>query len=209
MTAGAEPVPRVREAARRTVRGDRGVEANARWTAATAVVLVVLLFVEGLTLLSLHALLKPHVLIGVMLIPPALLKIATTGYRFARYYAGAPAYRRKGPPAPLLRLFGPFIVVLTLAVLGSGVALLFVPSERSNLVLIHKASFVLWFGVTTIHVLGHLRETASLAPRDFIRRSRGEVRGAGLRQWTIALSLVLGALLGVLTLGRVGVYLAH
>ncbi len=41
-----------------------------------------------------------------------LLKIGSTGYRFARYYTGAVPYVRKGPPAPLLRLLGP-VVVLT------------------------------------------------------------------------------------------------
>ena len=57
------------------------------------------------------------------MIPPAVLKIASTGWRFVRYYAGAPAYRRKGPPPVLLRLLGPVVVILTVVLLASGVAL--------------------------------------------------------------------------------------
>jgi hypothetical protein len=47
-----------------------------------------------------------------------------------------------------------------------------------------------------------------LAPRDWLRRTRRDVTGAGARQWLIAASLVVGILLGVLFLGRVGPWLA-
>ncbi len=46
-----------------------------------------------------HGLLVAHMFIGLVLIPPVLLKLGSTGYRFARYYTGAPAYRAKGPRA--------------------------------------------------------------------------------------------------------------
>ena len=61
----------------------------------------------------------------------------------------------------------------------------------------HKASFVLWFGVMTIHVLGHLVETARVAPRDWMRRTRRQVDGASLRQWALATSVVAGLLAGL------------
>ena len=73
---------------------------------------------------------------------------------------------------------------------------------------VHKASFVLWFFAMTAHVLGHLAEVARLAPRDWMRRTRHDVRGAGARQWLIAASLVAGALLGLALLGRVRPWLA-
>jgi hypothetical protein len=57
-------------------------------------------------------------------------------------------------------------------------------------------------------VLGHLAEVARFAPRDWLRRTRRDVGGAGTRQWLIAASLVVGALLGVLVLSRVGPWLA-
>ncbi len=134
---------------------------------------------------------------------PILLKIGSTLYRFARYYYGDERYRRKGPPPVVLRLIGPFVVVLTLVVMASGIALLFVSaSQRSTVLLVHKASFVLWFGATTIHVLGHIFDTASLAPRDWYGQSRREVDGAGARQWLLAVSLLLGILAAVLVWGR-------
>jgi len=151
-------------------RADAGVAANARLTAANAAVLLVLLAAEGVTVLRVRALLMPHVFIGVVLIPPVLLKVASTGWRFARYYSGVPAYRRKGPPPLLLRLLGPVVVILTVVLLASGVGLLLVsPSWLALLLKVHKASFVLWFGAMTIHVLGHLGEVFRLAPRDWPR----------------------------------------
>jgi hypothetical protein len=186
-----------------------GVEANARLTGATAAVLLVLLAAEGATIPLIGPLLTPHIVIGIILIPPILLKMATTGYRFARYYTGDPRYRKKGPPLAMLRLLGPFVVVLTIAVVASGVALLFVSrsaSWHSRLMLAHKASFVLWFGAMTIHVVAHLLDTAKLAPRDWYGRTRREVSGAGARQWAIVASLVAGLLLGLLFVPRASSY---
>jgi len=186
-----------------------GVEANARLTATAAVVLLVLLAAEGVTVLRIRALLTPHVFIGMLLVPPVLLKMGSTGYRFVRYYAGSPDYRRKGPPPALLRLLGPVVVLLTLTLFASGIALLFAPHGlRRELLFVHKASFVLWFVAMAVHVLGHLLDTARLAPLDFYWRTRQQVAGAGLRQWALAASIALGALLAVLFVGRVGHYLA-
>jgi len=185
------------------------VASNARLTASNAAVLLALLAAEGATILRVRQLVSPHVFIGTLLIPPVLVKIGSTGYRFVRYYQGAPAYRRKGPPALLLRLLGPVVVILTLVLLASGVALLFAsPAGSGQLLFVHKASFVLWFFAMTAHVLGHLAEVARLAPRDWLRRTRRDVRGAGGRQWLIAASLVAGALLGLALLGRVAPWLA-
>lgn len=167
--------------------------------------LFVLLAAEGVTILRIHRLLSAHVFIGMLLVPPVLLKLGSTGYRFVRYYRGSAAYRGKGAPPPLLRLLGPFVVVLTLLVFGSGIALMFVASAwRPPMLFVHKASFVLWFGAMTIHVLAHLQETARLAPLDWLRRARRDVAGAGLRQWAVVTSLALGIPLGLLLVGRVG-----
>jgi hypothetical protein len=179
------------------------VEANARLTSGTAVVLLVLLAVEGVTILRIRGLISVHVFIGMLLVPPVLVKTCSTVYRFARYYRGAADFRCKGPPPILLRVLGPFVVLLTFAVLASGIALLFVgPSLRSQVLFPHKATFILWLAAMTVHVLGHVLETARVAPRDWMRRTRRGVTGAGLRQWTIAASLVVGLLPGLLVLGR-------
>ncbi len=109
----------------------------------------------------------------------------------------------------MLRLLGPVVVILTLVLLASGVALLLVSRSWLPLLLkAHKASFVLWFGAMTIHVLGHLGEVFRLAPRDWLHRTRRDVTGAGPRQWLIAASLVVGVMLGFLLLSQVGHWLA-
>jgi hypothetical protein len=59
-----------------------------------------------------------------LLIPPVLLKLGSTGYRFARYYSGSAPYVRKGPPHIALRVLAPGVVLTTLALFGTGVALL-------------------------------------------------------------------------------------
>ena len=181
------------------------VEANARLTGSTAVVLFVLLAVEGVTILRIHKLLSLHVFIGMLLVPPVALKVGSTGYRFVRYYTGSEPFRRKGPPSLVLRLLGPMLVILTAVVFASGIALLFVgPAWRLHILFVHKASFVLWLGATTIHVLGHVSDTMKLAPRDWMRRTRREIAGAGARQWVLALSLVTGLVLGLAFVGRAG-----
>lgn len=186
-------------------RGDEGVESNRRLTAMTAAVLLVLLAVEGLTILRISVLLVPHVLIGMLLVPPILLKIGSTGWRFARYYLGSPAYRRKGPPPTLLRLLGPIVVGMTAAVMGTGIALLLAPPHlRGELLFLHKASFVAWFAVMAVHVTGHLVDTTRLAPRDFDWRTQHRARGAGIRQLAIAVAICLGLALAVVTAPKAG-----
>src|SRR5438067_2101767 len=75
-----------------------GTEGNERLTATAGVLLLVLFAVEGATLLSIRSFLTLHIFIGMVLIPPVLLKLAATGYRFARYYTGHVPYHTKGPP---------------------------------------------------------------------------------------------------------------
>ena len=183
-----------------------GVEANARLTGSTAAVLLVLLAVEGVTILEVGNLLRLHVFVGMLLVPPVLLKSASTGYRFARYYAGSPPYVRRGPPPPVLRFLGPVVGVLTISVLGTGISLLWAPrSWRDTALLLHKATFILWFCAMTVHVLGHLVDTYRLAPRDWTPRAE-YVPGVWLRRATIVATLVAGAGLGLLALGQVGTW---
>jgi hypothetical protein len=109
-----------------------GVAANARLTGAAAAALLVLLAAEGATIPFIGPLLGPHIFIGLLLIPPVALKMGSTGYRFLRYYSHSPAYVRKGPPHAALRFLAPGVVLTTLALFGTGVALLLdgPPSNR-------------------------------------------------------------------------------
>jgi hypothetical protein len=132
------------------------------------------------------------------------VKIGSTSWRFTRYYLGDPAYRAKGPPAPALRVLGPFVVLLTVLLFASGIALLLDPNGLGGqLLFIHRASFFVWFAAMAVHVLGHLVETGRLAPRDWVRRTRRRVPGATVRQLTIVASLALGAVLAAALTGRV------
>ena len=150
----------------------RGPSGNARLTATTGVILLVLVALEGLTLVSLRPLLPAHVFIGMLLIPPIALKLGSTGYRFARYYTKDRDYRLAGPPQALMRMLGPFVIVATLVLFGSGVAMLALGPGQGWVVNIHKASFIAWLVVTGIHVLGHVLHIPGLAGADF-RAPRG------------------------------------
>ena len=75
-------------------------------------------------------------------------------------------------------------------------------SLRQPMLLLHKASFILWFAAMTVHVIGHIVETARLAPLDWLSRAHADIAGARWRQWAVAASMALGAPLGVLLMGR-------
>jgi len=80
-----------------------GVGGNSRLTSATGIVLLALLAVEGVTILSVRQMITLHIYVGILLLGPVLLKSGSTMYRFVRYYRGAPAYLKKGPPHPRIR----------------------------------------------------------------------------------------------------------
>ncbi len=182
-----------------------GVEANERLTGSTALVLLVLLAIEGVTVLRVHSLLTVHVFVGMLLIPPILVKISSTTWRFARYYLGSPEYRHKGPPPTALRVTGPFVVLVTVALFASGVLLLFGPFDwRTRLLQLHQASFIVWFIFMTVHVLGHLGDMARLSTKDWARRTRGLVSGSRARRLLITLSLLAGLALALLAVSHVG-----
>jgi len=179
-----------------------GVDGNERLTAATGAVLIALLAALGLTILSIQALIWWHFLLGMLLIPPVLLKLGTTGWRFLRYYRGAPEYVRRGPPLLPLRLMAPLVVAATLAVFATGVALLVVGPAGGLLVGLHKASFIVWFVVTAVHVLAHVRPLPRLVAADWQRRplpGERRVPGSAWRLWLLAATLVAGAVLATAT----------
>jgi len=130
-----------------------GAPGNARLTSLTGAVLIVLLALEGATIPFIGPLLSVHIFVGMLLIGPVALKLASTGYRFGRFYGRAPDYVLRGPPAPLMRiLVAPVLVLSTLTLFGSGVLLVATP-HRGAVLGLHKASFVVWFAACGIHVL--------------------------------------------------------
>lgn len=149
-----------------------GTDGNEQLTAITGMTLIVLLAIVGVTILRIGQLIWLHLFVGLFLIGPVVLKMSSTGYRFMRYYTGNRVYREKGPPPPILRLIAPGVVVTTVAVLATGVVLLFEgPAHRNPLLLLHKVSFIVWIALTALHVLGHLPGLSTsfrgaVSPRD-------------------------------------------
>jgi hypothetical protein len=138
-----------------------GPAGNARLTAWTGAVLLVLFLAELVTLLDVHGLVDWHVALGVLLVPPALLKTATTGWRFVRYYTRGRPYVEAGPPILPLRLLGPLVVLSTLGLLGSGLVLIALGEQRSrgdvvagfSWVSIHQGFFILAGVALGLHFL--------------------------------------------------------
>jgi len=136
---------------------------NARLTGTTAATIFVLLALEGVTILFIRPLLSVHEFIGMVLVPPVALKLGTTGWRFARYYLRDADFVAAGPPALLLRMTAPVLVLATVGVFGTGVAMLVLGPSSHGLVGLHKASFIVWFAAMAVHVLGHIRRVPRLA----------------------------------------------
>jgi hypothetical protein len=179
-----------------------GVAGNGRLTAGLGALLLVLLAVEGATIPFIGQLREAHILIGMLLLGPVAAKLASTGYRFSRYYLGAPTYVQKGPPKIALRLLAPGVVFTTVALFGTGVALL-ITGPNSELSFLHKVSFIAWFALMTIHVLGHILELPGPAFADWRRRGP-RLTGAGLRLAVIAAALAMGVGLMLLTFSAAG-----
>lgn len=174
-------------------------EANERLTASSGAVLFLLLVAEGVTILFIRPLLSAHMFIGMLLIPPVVLKLASTGWRFARYYRGDREYVAKGPPLLPLRLLAPLVVASTVVLFGTGVALLAAGPGRGFILGLHKASFVVWLVATGIHVLAYLPRLPRLAAADW-RGRRSFVPGAFTRRTLLAGSIVAGAILALAAL---------
>ena len=170
-----------------------GSAGNEQLTLAVAALLIVLLTVEGATILQIRSLLTVHAFVGMLLIPVVALKLVSTGWRMLRYYQRGEEYVLRGPPHIALRmLVAPVLVLSTLFVFGTGVALLALRQTHGTLVGLHKASFLVWAGAFGLHVLGHLFEL----PR--LRRMR--IPGAVLRAALVTASVAAGLVVATETL---------
>lgn len=186
-----------------------GTVGNERLTAATGILLIALLAVIGVTIPLLRPLISVHLFVGLMLIPVICLKLASTGYRFVRYYTSDPVYRKRGAPPILLRAGAPIVVATSLAVLATGVALLFLePQSSGTLRLLHKASFIVWVAFMALHVLGHLPDIQ----KNFLTSRGGRVEynryaaGASGRIVSLASALVAGIVLAIVLIPHFGAW---
>jgi hypothetical protein len=190
----------------RLLRG--GTEGNARLTALTGLVLLVLLAVEGVTILDLRQLLSVHVFVGLLLIPPVALKLAATGYRLVRYYTRAAEYVRKGPPLLLMRMFvAPGLVAATIVLFATGVALIAVGPGGGIVLTLHQMSFFVWLAAFGIHVLAYALRVPGLVAADWGRASGAP--GAALRAGLVAVALLAGVTVALAVLPAAGPWLHH
>ena len=172
---------------------DAGVEGNGRLTAATGTLLALLLLVEGFTVLDVRGYITLHAALGLILIGPVMLKCASTAYRFFRYYTGRAAYVRKGPPHLVMRVLGPVVILSTLALLGTGVALLAVHGRSDTWLTLHQGSFIVWLAVMTVHFLWHLLEAIRGTARELRPAGQDPAgRGHALRLVVVAASILVG-----------------
>jgi hypothetical protein len=182
-----------------------GPDGNEQLTATVGVILLVLFAVLGVSIIRIGQLLWLHLFLGVILTGPVAVKIASTGYRFTRYYNGSPTYRSKGPPHPVMRALGPLVILTTLAVFLTGLLLLVDgPSAPGTLRILHKLSFFAWLAVVGIHVLGHLAELPGSVQA--VRRAQGRTANLpGTRGRAIAIigSLAAGLALALLFLPEI------
>lgn len=191
---------RARPAAR--VRRPRlgGTDGNEVLTHAVAAVLTVVLAAEGITLLRFRQLISVHMFIGMVLIPVVAVKLASTGYRFARYYLHTPAYVEKGPPLLALRVLAPLLVLTTVLILVTGVWLMLLGHHSDALLTVHKVSFIVWSALFAVHFLCYLpRVVRSL--REFDRAP-----GSGLRASLVAVALVVGIGLAIVVLPTISAF---
>jgi hypothetical protein len=192
----------------RNVVNSGGVEGNERLTSTVGLVLVLLLGAEAATTVYLSGLLPVHIFLGMLLLPPVLLKLATTGWRFTRYYTQNGRYRAAGPPRLLLRLLAPELVATTLLLFGSGVAFLVVGHGGGVLLTIHVFSFVAWGVLVSVHALAYLGRVLRVGLTDW-RLTGPRPTGAGLRRSALLVALLAGLAVAGATYTVQSTWLAH
>jgi hypothetical protein len=186
-----------------------GPAGNERLTTSLGLVLLALLGIETLTTLALHSYLPEHIFLGLLLIPPVALKLASTGWRFLRYYTNNKPYRLEGPPRFLLRLLAPLLVASTLTLFGSGIALIIVGHGGGPLLQLHAVSFAVWGVLIAIHVLAYLARVVRVGPADWRRHAIPMVAGTRSRRAALLGALLAGVVLALATYPAQQAWLNH
>jgi hypothetical protein len=204
----AQPTPAARRAeARRSARRDP--DGNARLTGISASLLLPLVLLEVVTVvLGVKSVITLHVVIGLVLVGPVLLKLASVTYRMVSYYRGVSEYQQRGRPSVWRRLLGGALGGFFVLLLASGLVLIVGPSAAHSAARsIHVVSACLVVVLLVAHLSIHLRTAARLASADVRPRSR--VRGASSRLIALLASLAIGGALALLLGGHGSTYLHH
>lgn len=204
----AAPPPDGRRTPRDSLLGG-GVRGNRVLTATFGIVLLVLLAVQVLSALwfalnsynlptpggPFFEVVRPvHFFVGFLLFPLIGLKLASVGYRFARYYTRNPAYRDAGAPNPVLRLIAPLLVLSAVVLFASGVEMW---SFRNDFgvtwIAVHDIAAFTFVALLLVHVVLHYRQ----AQRDVVAEVRAPAAGAITRRTLLAGGAVAGLTLAV------------
>lgn len=176
-------------------------DGNERLTAAAGLLLLAPILVELATIvLGVHTFMSLHVFVGLALIPPLLLKMSTTGWRFVRYYTRSRAYVEYGPPQLPMRLLAPLLVVATVILFGSGVAMGILHGHALQLARsLHGPASVIWLVLVGVHVLVYLKRALTSSAEDLRPRTRRTSWGAAARDYALTAAVLLGLTVGVAT----------
>jgi DMSO/TMAO reductase YedYZ molybdopterin-dependent catalytic subunit len=186
-----------------------GVPGNRALTSTFGAVLLVLLVVQVLSALwfalmsydlptpggPIFEVVRPvHFFVGFLLMPLIGVKLASTGYRFLRYYTRNRAYHDAGAPRLVLRATAPLLVVSAVVVFASGVEMW---SFRNDFgwtwIMLHDLSAFTFVAMLLIHVAYHARA----ATRDAVHEMRTGSDGAITRRALLAGGAVAGLTLAV------------
>ncbi|MGH7722181.1 MAG: molybdopterin-dependent oxidoreductase [Candidatus Dormibacteria bacterium] len=159
-----------------------GVAGNTRLTSLAGVVLLALVTLQVISALffalltynvtlpvgPLYDVVRPvHFFVGFMLMPLIAIKLASTGYRFSRYYTGKQAYHDAGPPLPLARIIAPALIGSAIILVASGVEM-WSYQNQFNLpwTAIHNVAAFTFVSVVIIHIVLHARDAHRDAAAD-------------------------------------------
>jgi hypothetical protein len=174
---------------------------NERLTAVVGLLVLVPILVEvASVLLGVHSNISLHVFVGLALIPAVLLKLASTGWRFVRYYARSHGYVAQGPPRIAMRVLAPLFVAATLVLFGSGIAMGVLHGPALQIARqLHGPSSVIWLVLLGLHVVVYLRRAIRGAVDDAVPAMRTPIRGRPARAYAVASAVVCGLALGAAT----------
>jgi hypothetical protein len=170
---------------------------NARLTAIVGLLLLAPVAVEVATIvLGVHTFMSLHVFIGLALIPAVLLKLASTGWRFVRYYTHSKAYVEHGAPQIVMRLLAPLFVAATVVLFASGVGMGLLHGQALDIARrLHGPASVVWLALFGVHVLVYLKRALVDSRQEIV----AAVPGRSARSYLVAATVAVGLIVGVAT----------
>jgi hypothetical protein len=176
-------------------------DGNERLTSTIGLLLLVpILVLIASIVLGVHNFMSLHVFVGLTLIPAVLLKLASVGWRFGRYYTRSGAYVAQGPPQVAMRLLAPLFVAATVVLFGSGIAMGVLHGHALQFARrLHGPASVIWLVLLGLHVVVYIRRAWTSTARDALPAQREPVRGTTVRAYAVAAVVVCGLALAAAT----------